>query len=63
MKLGEEEVMLEVPEGTTVGTLLETLEPRWRGNVIVFSNGKIISMNHVLSASDRILILPLLAGG
>ena len=55
--------MLEVPEGTTVGTLLETLEPRWRGNVIVFSNGKIISMNHVLSASDRILILPLLAGG
>lgn len=63
MKLGNKEIILEVPEGTTVGTLLERLEPQWRGNVLVIANGKVAHMNDLLNASDRVLILPLLAGG
>jgi molybdopterin converting factor small subunit len=63
MKLGNKESILEVPEGTTVGTLLKRLEPQWRGNVLVVANGKVAHMNDLLNASDRVLILPLLAGG
>jgi sulfur carrier protein ThiS len=63
MKLGNKEITLEVPEGITVGALLERLKPPWHGNVLVIVNGKVVDMNHLLNQSDRVLILPLLAGG
>jgi sulfur carrier protein ThiS len=63
MKLGNKEIILEVPEGTSVGALLQRLEPQWRDNVLVIANGKVAHMNDLLNASDRVLILPLLAGG
>ena len=63
VKLGEKEMVLEVPEGAPVEALLERLEPKWRENVLVIANGKVAKAKDLIHASDRILILPLLAGG
>lgn len=63
VRLGEEESFVEVPEGTTVEILLGNLEPRWRGNALVAINGKVACSMDSIRASDRVSILPLLAGG
>ena len=63
VKLTDKEKIIEVEEGTSVRNLLPQLEPRWRDNVIVIVNGKVARNEDLLSSSDRILILPLLAGG
>jgi len=63
VKLTDKEKIIEVEEGTSVKNLLPQLESRWRDNVIVIVNGKAARNEDLLSSSDRILILPLLAGG
>jgi molybdopterin converting factor small subunit len=63
VKLGEKETVLEAPEGTSVEALVKKLEAKWRDNVLVISNGKAAKATDLLYASDRVLILPLLAGG
>ena len=63
VKLGDKKRVLEVAEGTTVETLLKGLEPKWQHNVIVVANGKMVHLSDRLKASDRVVILPMLAGG
>ena len=63
VKLGDKKRVLEVSEGTTVETLLKRLEPKWQHNVIVMANGKMINLSDKINASDRVVILPMLAGG
>jgi len=63
VKLGDKKRVLEVSEGTTVEDLLKRLEPKWKHNVIVVANGKMANLSDRLSASDRVVILPMLAGG
>jgi sulfur carrier protein ThiS len=63
VKLGDKQFVLEVSEGSTVKALLGKLESKWRGNVLVLVNGKAVGLDDLLHPSDRIWILPLLAGG
>jgi sulfur carrier protein ThiS len=63
VKLGGEEAILQVPQGTLVKSILERMEPKWRNNVLVVVNGKIANKEDKLLSSDRVLVLPLLAGG
>ena len=63
MKLGGEETMLEVPDGTPVRTVLNRVGPKWRNNVLVLVNGKSAEVEDLLHTSDRVLLLPLLGGG
>jgi sulfur carrier protein ThiS len=63
VRLGEKEKIIEVEEGTPVGDLIQQLEPQWRDNVLVIANGRVAKAKDLLNAADRILILPLLAGG
>jgi sulfur carrier protein ThiS len=63
LRLGKNETVLDLPEGISVQAVLEKLEPRWRDNVIVTANGRILKETDQLHGSDRILIFPLLAGG
>ena len=63
VKLGDKKRVLEVSEGTTVETLLKRLEPKWQHNVIVVANGRMVNLSDKINASDRVVILPMLAGG
>lgn len=63
VKLSEKKAILKVPQGTPVRSILEQLEPKWQKNVLVLVNGKIAKKEDKLLSSDRVLILPLLAGG
>ena len=63
VELSEKKDILKVPQGTPVRNILERLEPKWRNNVLVLVNGKIANKEDKLLSSDRVLILPLLAGG
>ncbi len=63
VELSEKKDILKVPQGTPVRSILERLEPKWRNNVLVLVNGKIANKEDKLLSSDRVLILPLLAGG
>ena len=63
MKLGREETVLEVPDGTPVKNVIARVAPEWRDNILVVVNGKSVNEDDLLHASDRVVILPLLAGG
>jgi sulfur carrier protein ThiS len=63
VKLIDKEKIIDVEEGTSVENLLQQLEPQWRDNVLVIANGKVAKAKDLIHASDRIMILPLLAGG
>ncbi len=63
LKLSEKKAILKVPQGTPVRSILERLEPKWQDNAMVLVNGKIAKKEDKLLSSDRVLILPLLAGG
>jgi sulfur carrier protein ThiS len=63
VKLSEKKAILKVPQGTPVKSILERLEPKWQDNAMVLVNGKIAKKEDKLLPSDRVLILPLLAGG
>jgi sulfur carrier protein ThiS len=59
----EKKAILKVPQGTPVRSILERLEPEWQDNAMVLVNGKIANKEDKVLSSDRVLILPLLAGG
>lgn len=63
VELSEKKAILKVPQGTPVRSIIERLEPEWQNNVLVLVNGKIAKKEDKLLSSDRVLILPLLAGG
>jgi sulfur carrier protein ThiS len=63
VKLSEKKAILKVPQGTPVRSILERLEPEWQDNAMVLVNGKIANKEDKVLSSDRVLILPLLAGG
>lgn len=55
--------MIDIEEGTTVGTLLERLNPPENKPKMIFINGIKIGEETVLKAEDRAGIFPLVAGG
>lgn len=59
---GREPRVFELPEGTTVGAVIESLglpdEPR-----VLFVNGRHAEEGTVLSEDDRLAIFPPVAGG
>lgn len=63
VRLSGQETILRVPEGTPVGTLPKRLDRKWRDNVVVIVNGKVAKKDDLLDPMDRVVILPLLAGG
>ncbi|WP_394355163.1 ubiquitin-like small modifier protein 1 [Thermococcus sp.] len=71
---GEEE--LEVPEGTTVGELIEILRERYPvlrnevfaeeddlADVHVSKNGRYVGFDNVLEEGDRVAVFPPVSGG
>jgi sulfur carrier protein ThiS len=54
---------LTVPDNTRVAALSQYLDPRWRDHVIVLVNGRVAAEESILHASDRVVIVPLVAGG
>jgi molybdopterin converting factor small subunit len=57
-------VQLDLPDGSSVGTLLETLEIRLRGeNLLLVVNGRIVEPEHSLRDGDEVRLIPAMSGG
>ncbi len=57
------EAVLEMSEGSTVATLLAHLQIPDGESKLVVRNGRVSSVPTALAPDDRIVLLPLLAGG
>jgi molybdopterin converting factor small subunit len=53
----------DIPEGTTVGHVLEMLHLSGRGDLILLVNGHHVNKENVLSEKDVLSILPPIGGG
>ena len=60
----ENPIMLELPDGTTVGEVVEkVLKIPPDAVKVVFVNGRHVPFEHVLADGDRVGIFPPVAGG
>src|SRR5437762_1562191 len=68
-RLGRERASLELPDGATVGRLLEELAvahpalPPLLGRVQVAVNRSMVKPDHVLGAGDEVALIPPVSGG
>jgi molybdopterin converting factor small subunit len=66
-KISNVEALIEVPEGTNIGTVIETYQIPEKSAHLVMVNGKYIEpsarMAYVLQANDALAICPPVAGG
>lgn len=60
---GNRETVLELPDGSTVATLLANLKVPENESYLIVRNGRVSSVHTALNPGDRVVLLPLLAGG
>jgi sulfur carrier protein ThiS len=55
---------VDLPEGATVGTLLEAAAIPLSGDALLLVvNGRIVKPEHVLAAGDQVRLVPAMSGG
>jgi molybdopterin converting factor small subunit len=63
VKLEEVPQELIVADGTLSGDLPLKLAARWRDQIMVVVNGKVVGSDVRLKIGDRVVVLPKMAGG
>jgi molybdopterin converting factor small subunit len=67
--VGQSELNLQIPEGTTAGALLEKLYAQfpalrdWDKSLLIGSGLEFVGRDHVLKADEEISIMPPVQGG
>ena len=59
----EKEALLDLPEGTTVGQIIENLNIKKEEVTIIFVNGRSAKLDHNLANDDTLSLFPPVGGG